>query len=142
MSKLEPVVEDGTVRVPVGEDGHFWVEAEVNGHPLRFMVDSGASVTTVSRDAAAAAGLPIGSQRTIVQTANGPATAIQGSADRFESEDMTFHEGLRAAYRKIAADDPSRCVLIDATPDPDSVSRAIWGAVRERLMPDRVASPA
>jgi aspartyl protease family protein len=78
------IVEDGTVRVPVGEDGHFWVEAEVNGHPLRFMVDSGASVTTVSRDSAAAAGLPIGGQRTIVQTANGPATAIQGSADRFE----------------------------------------------------------
>ena len=78
------VVDGRTVRVPVAEDGHFWVEAEVNGHALRFMVDSGASVTTVSRESAVAAGLPIGSERTIVQTANGPATAIKGSADRFE----------------------------------------------------------
>ena len=79
-----PIVEGQSVRVPVAEDGHFWVEAEVNGHTLRFMVDSGASVTTVSRKSAQAAGLPIGNERTIVQTANGRTTAIKGWADRFE----------------------------------------------------------
>jgi dTMP kinase len=56
-----------------------------------------------------------------------------GTADRFESEDMTFHEGLRAAYRKIAADDPERCVLIDATADADSVAQAVWSTVRQHL---------
>jgi dTMP kinase len=56
-----------------------------------------------------------------------------GTADRFESEDMTFHEGLRAAYRKIAADDPERCVLIDATGDADSVAQAVWSSVRQHL---------
>jgi dTMP kinase len=65
-----------------------------------------------------------------------------GTADRFESEDLSFHEGLRAAYRKIATDDPSRCVLIDATPDPDSVSKAIWSRVHERLLGEKAASPA
>ena len=65
-----------------------------------------------------------------------------GAADRFESEDMTFHQGLRAAYRKIAAEDPQRCVLIDATADPDSVGQAIWSTVREHLMPATAASPA
>jgi dTMP kinase len=65
-----------------------------------------------------------------------------GMADRFESEDMTFHEGLRAAYRKIAAEDPSRCVLVDAASDADTVGQAVWRSVRERLMAETAASPA
>jgi dTMP kinase len=65
-----------------------------------------------------------------------------GTADRFESEDMTFHEGLRAAYRKIATDDPKRCVLIDATADADSVGQAVWSAVHAHLATATVASPA
>ena len=64
------------------------------------------------------------------------------AADRFESEDMTFHEGLRTAYRKIAADDPNRCVLIDATADADSVGQAVWSAVHEHLAMTAAASPA
>jgi dTMP kinase len=65
-----------------------------------------------------------------------------GTADRFESEEKSFHEGLRAAYRKIAADDPERCVLIDATDDADSVGQAVWRAVREHLVTATAASPA
>lgn len=65
-----------------------------------------------------------------------------GTADRFESEDMSFHEGLRAAYRKIAADDPQRCVVIDATGDADSVGQSVWSAVREHLAMEKAASPA
>ncbi len=65
-----------------------------------------------------------------------------GAADRFESEDMTFHEGLRAAYRKIATEDPRRCVLIDATADADSVGQAVWSAVREHLAAATAPSPA
>src|SRR2546429_1504086 len=38
-----------------------------------------------------------------------------GEPDRFEAEDINFHQGLRDAYRQIAAEDPDRCVLIDAT---------------------------
>ena len=76
--------QGGTLRIPVAEDGHFWVEAQVNGHPLRFIVDSGASVTTISRDAAEATGVPTNGRRTVVNTANGPASAIQASADRLE----------------------------------------------------------
>ncbi|MFN5016424.1 dTMP kinase [Bradyrhizobium sp.] len=56
-----------------------------------------------------------------------------GAADRFEAEDIKFHTGLRDAFHKIAADDPKRCVLIDATAGPDPVSLLVWDAVRERL---------
>jgi len=58
-----------------------------------------------------------------------------GTADRFESEKLAFHQGLREAYRKIAADEPARCVLIDANSDPDTVAGRVWTALRERLLP-------
>ena len=56
-----------------------------------------------------------------------------GAPDRFEAEDIKFHKGLRDAFHKISADDPKRCVLIDATAGPDPVSLLVWDAVRERL---------
>jgi dTMP kinase len=65
------------------------------------------------------------------------AAARRGSAtpDRFESEKLGFHQGLREAYRKIAAEEPARCVLIDANSDPDTVASRVWAALRERLLP-------
>jgi dTMP kinase len=58
-----------------------------------------------------------------------------GTPDRFEGENLRFHQGLRDAYRKIAADEPARCVLIDANSDPDTVAGRLWAALRERLLP-------
>ncbi|AWM07532.1 dTMP kinase [Bradyrhizobium symbiodeficiens] len=65
------------------------------------------------------------------------AAARRGSAtpDRFEGEKLGFHQGLREAYRKIAADDPARCVLIDANSDPDTVAGRVWTVLRDRLLP-------
>jgi dTMP kinase len=57
----------------------------------------------------------------------------QGAPDRFESEDVKFHQELREAYREIAAADPNRCVLIDATADPNAVAAQIWTALRDRF---------
>ena len=49
-----------------------------------------------------------------------------GAPDRFEAEDLQFHQDLRDAYRQIAADDPQRCVLIDANADADTVAARVW----------------
>ncbi len=57
----------------------------------------------------------------------------QGAPDRFESEDIKFHQGLRDAYKEIAAANPGRCVLIDATGDPNAVAAHIWTALRGRF---------
>jgi dTMP kinase len=54
--------------------------------------------------------------------------------DRFEAEGIAFHQGLRDAFRQIAADEPQRCVLIDANADPKIVSNNIWGVLRRRLL--------
>ncbi|HEY0851239.1 MAG TPA: dTMP kinase [Bradyrhizobium sp.] len=56
-----------------------------------------------------------------------------GAPDRFEAEDIRFHQELRDAYRQIAAEDPDRCVLIDATPSPDVVAAQVWTALRDHL---------
>lgn len=54
-------------------------------------------------------------------------------ADRFEEEDISFHQTLRQAYLSIARAEPKRCVVINADQDPDEVETAIWAALRERL---------
>ena len=77
-----PIVQGGAVRIPISDDGHFWVNAKVNDERVRFMVDSGATVTTVSRGTARAAGMDIGGRISVVSTANGPVQVTQGMADR------------------------------------------------------------
>lgn len=64
--------------------------------------------------------------------------------DRFESEQVDFHQKLRDAYREIAADEPQRCMLIDATGTPEDVAEKVWIAVQGRLLPlhSNEASPA
>jgi dTMP kinase len=66
-----------------------------------------------------------------------------GAPDRFESEDIKFHQDLRDAYRQIAAEDPDRCVLIDASASPEAVAAEVWAALREHLFAvATTASPA
>jgi dTMP kinase len=57
----------------------------------------------------------------------------EGAADRFEAESRAFHEALRDAYRRLALDEPARCVVIDATQPKAAVAERIWLTVRERF---------
>ena len=70
---------DGELRIPMRDDGHFWVRAEVNGVQVSFLVDSGASITTVGKDLAARATLSPGLRVAQVETANG--TVVMKRAD-------------------------------------------------------------
>jgi dTMP kinase len=58
-----------------------------------------------------------------------------GAIDRFESEDIAFHERLREAYRQLAIGEPERCVLIDASEPPERVTERVWSVVNRRLDP-------
>ncbi|HEY0908973.1 MAG TPA: dTMP kinase [Bradyrhizobium sp.] len=64
-----------------------------------------------------------------------------GAPDRFEAEDFRFHQQLREAYRQIAASEPQRCVLVDASADPGTVAATIWTALRERLFATKTSNP-
>jgi dTMP kinase len=59
----------------------------------------------------------------------------RGSADRFESEGLAFHQTLRRAFLDIAAAEPWRCAVIDASGSESEVAAAIWSAVEARLDP-------
>jgi dTMP kinase len=63
------------------------------------------------------------------------ATARRGAnaPDRFEAEDVKFHQDLREAYRQIAVSEPQRCVLIDANADADTVAANVWAVLQARL---------
>jgi dTMP kinase len=53
--------------------------------------------------------------------------------DRFEQQDAEFHARVRDGFCRMAAEDPARWVVVDASGDPGSVAAAARSAVRERL---------
>jgi len=66
----------------------------------------------------------------------------RGSAnpDRFEAETIDFHDKLRQAYLALAAAEPDRCVIIDASAPKEKVARQVWKAVNSRLQPAGAAT--
>ena len=78
-------------------DGHFWVDAKLNGEPARFLIDSGATTTSLSLATARRAGVrPQGGIPAIVNTANGTIAVQRGRAERLEvgnivREDLAVH---------------------------------------------------
>lgn len=78
-----PIQAGEELRIPMADDGHFWVEASVNGHEAAFLVDSGASITTISRETADMAGIETGMRVALVETANGTVQMRKARADSF-----------------------------------------------------------
>lgn len=60
----------GDLVIPRARDGHFYAAGRVNGKPVNFMVDTGASLVTVSENFAHAAEISMGIP-TVFKTANG-----------------------------------------------------------------------
>jgi len=52
---------------------------------------------------------------------------------RFEAMDRDFHARLRQGFLAIAAAEPARCVVIDATAPVEAVTRAVIAAAAARL---------
>ena len=88
-----PVEQGRETRVPMAIDGHFWVEAQVNGQPVRFLVDSGATMTTIDRQTARRAGVEISPRADqVVRTGNGVIRVSSGRADRLEVGDIVRND--------------------------------------------------
>ena len=68
----EPIQQGRELRIPMAVDGHFWVNARVNGKKVKFLVDSGATMTTIDRSEAVDAGVKVSSTANeIVRTGTG-----------------------------------------------------------------------
>jgi len=59
----------------------------------------------------------------------------QSLKDRFELEDLAFHWLVREGYRKMAAAEPDRWLVIDASLPKVKIAGIIWDRV-SKLLPD------
>lgn len=63
-AQLQPKVataeSGGEIVIPRSRDGHFYVAGKINGQPVTFMVDTGASTVSVNSALAGRLGLPRG----------------------------------------------------------------------------------
>ena len=73
-------ISGNTIELRRQDDGHYWLQVEVNGKPVRFMIDSGATLTAINANTAIEAqvdvdanGYPI-----MLGTANGRVAAKRG----------------------------------------------------------------
>lgn len=69
----QSVSQSGRIELPVQADGHYYLQAEVNGAKIDFVIDTGASQIVLSRADAALAGIDTGNLAYIGRafTANG-----------------------------------------------------------------------
>ena len=86
-------VARGEVIIPRSRDGHYYVSGAINGRPLTFMVDTGASTVVVSADLAAKIGL-IRGVPTPFKTAGGMVWGETVSDQTIEAGGMQL-KGLR-----------------------------------------------
>lgn len=63
----------------------------------------------------------------------GGRTSTGADESRFERKGESFHAAVREGFLRIAADEPKRCVLIDAVPDEEAVARSVAAAVAGRF---------
>lgn len=73
------------LRISMSPDGHFWVRASINGMETRMLVDSGATVTALSTQTAAAGRVEpdTGPAPMLARTAAGVVRAQAASVDQF-----------------------------------------------------------
>lgn len=83
----------GEIRIRQASDGHFWVTAQVNGEPVRFLIDSGATTTSLSRETAERVGVtPQRGFQAMVQTANGVVMVDRGRAETIAVGPISRHD--------------------------------------------------
>jgi dTMP kinase len=57
--------------------------------------------------------------------------------DRFESEDIAFHNKVRDGYLKLAAVEPERWLVIDATLPRATIGKIIWDRVNQLIQTEK-----
>jgi len=80
---------DGALRIRRAKDGHFWAAARINDVDVRFLIDSGATVTAISAETARRAGVEAsGGLPVVVETANGFVQSQRGRVARLSIGDL------------------------------------------------------
>jgi aspartyl protease family protein len=73
---------DGSRELIRSADGHFYAEAQINGHSIRLMVDTGASVVMLTREDAQRAGVTVPAERALAMGVGGTVSVAPVTIDR------------------------------------------------------------
>jgi dTMP kinase len=68
-----------------------------------------------------------------IETGLRRAAERRGTETRYEGLPHDFHARVRSGFLEIAAREPKRCIVIDATGTVDAIAQAIADAVSDRL---------
>lgn len=84
------VIAEDRIEVPRGRDGHYHMTLQVNGVPVNFIVDTGASEIVLTREDAARAGIDVQNLAFFgrAQTANGTVPTARVFLDEVRLGDM------------------------------------------------------
>jgi aspartyl protease family protein len=98
---------DGEASIAKSGDGSFWADAQVDGHPVHFLVDTGATTVALTGDDARTLGIDPESLNysSVVKTANGPEPAARvklglvavGNAQVSDVDAIVIDKGLPAS---------------------------------------------
>jgi len=120
-----PVLDSGEASIAKSSDGHFWADADVDGHPLHFLIDTGATAVALTADDARSLGLdPTALNYSYtVMTANGPAraaavklgTVAVGRAEVSDVDAFVIDKGLQTSLLGMTY--LGKLSKFEATPD-------------------------
>ena len=57
--------------------------------------------------------------------------------DRFEHEQITFHERVRKSYLALSKEEPERFCVVDAAQDIEKITRDMISAIDSRVLQKR-----
>ncbi len=82
----------GQIVIKASQDGHFYLDTKINGIAVRFMIDTGASDTTLNKNDAQRIGINLNDLifNRVYQTANGKSLGAAVQLDEFEIGTMKF----------------------------------------------------
>jgi aspartyl protease family protein len=88
----QSITAGGDITLPRQSDGHFYARLDVNGQPITFMVDTGASQVVLTQDDAQQAGIDTDALRYLGQasTANGVVRTAQVTLGQVTLSDVTL----------------------------------------------------
>lgn len=83
----------GQIEVPLAPDGHYYLTLQLDGTPVQFMVDTGASAIVLSRDDAERAGVDLETLAFLgrAETANGVVRTAGARISQVSVGDITDH---------------------------------------------------
>lgn len=96
----EQVISGGDMELHRAKDGHYYIQGSINGNPITFLVDTGATVTTLQQNTAIIGGIK-DCQATQSNTANGIVDVCVGTIAEMQIGEYIINNAVVVSNPKI-----------------------------------------